>query len=141
MEIVPFEGKHLHEMRLQQAQEMFYAKFSPHYARALEDAGNGWTALVDGRPVCCAGLVEQWEGRALAWCLMAEDSGAYFVRLVRAIRRALDMAHWRRVEANVDAEFVQGIRLANMLGFEVESKMQKFTPEGRDAFMYVRIKP
>lgn len=141
MEIVPFQSDHLYQLRLQNAQEMFYAKFSPNYGRALEDSGSGWTALVDGRPVCCAGLVEQWEGRALAWCLLSEDSGTYFVRLVRAIRRALDMAHWRRVEANVDAEFVQGIRLANLLGFEVESKLQKFTPEGRDAFMYVRIKP
>lgn len=141
MQIVPFEADHIFNLRLQDAQEMFYNKFSPNYARALEDVGNGWTALVAGRPIACAGFAEQWEGRALAWALLAQDSGPYFVRITRAVRRALDMAHWRRVEAQVDAEFVAGIRWANMLGFQVESKLEKFTPEGRDAFMYVRIKP
>lgn len=141
MQIVPFQAEHIFNLRLQRAQAMFYAKFSPHYARALEDAGNGYTALVDGMPIACAGLVEQWEGRALAWALIAENAGPHFVRITRAVRRALDIAQYRRIEAHVDAEFGAGIRWAQMLGFEVESKMAQFTPEGRDAFMYVRIKP
>lgn len=140
MDIVPFEAGHIFDLRLQRAQELFYSKFSPGYATALETAG-GYTALVDGRPIVCAGLVEQWEGRALAWALMAQDAGPHFVRITRAVRRALDMAQWRRVEAHVDAEFHEGIRWAKMLGFEAESVMRAFTPEGRDAFMYVRIKP
>lgn len=141
MHIIPFQSDHIFQLRLQNAQELFYAKFSPHYARALEDSGNGWTAMRDGRPIACAGFVEQWEGRALAWALMAEDSGPHFVAITRAVKRAIAMARWHRIEAQVDAEFGAGLRWAEMLGFEIESKMRKFTPEGRDAFMYVRIKP
>lgn len=140
MEIVPLKASHIFDLRLQAAQAMFYEKFSAGYARALEEAGNGYTALVDGRPIACAGLVEQWEGRALAWALIAQDAGPYFVRVTRGVRRALDMAHWRRVEAHVDARFAAGIRWAEMLGFRAESVMEKFTPEGNDAFMYVRIR-
>lgn len=140
MEIIALKASHIFELRLQEAQAMFYEKFSAGYARALEEAGNGYTAVVDGRAIACAGLVEQWEGRALAWALIAEDAGPHFVRVTRAVRRALDMAHWRRVEAQVDVTFTAGIRWAEMLGFRAESVMQKFTPEGHDAFMYVRIR-
>lgn len=141
LEIVPFKADHLFDLRLQDAQEMFYAKFSPQYGRALEDAGGGWTALVDGRPIACAGLAEQWQGRALAWALLANDIRPHFVAVTRAVKRALDLSDYRRIEAQVDAEFGQGIRWAQMLGFEIEAKLRAFTPEGRDAFMYARIKP
>jgi hypothetical protein len=125
---------------LQRSQEDFGHQFTPEYGRSLEAVGYSYTAMVDGRPIACAGLAEQWEGRALAWALIGQDAGPHFVRMVRGMRRALDMSRWRRIEAQVDAEFVEGIRLAVMLGFEVESKMRLFTTEGRDAFMFVRIR-
>ncbi len=140
MQIVPFKGEHLFSLRLQRMQDEFHQQFTPEYGRALEDVGNGYTAMVDDRPIACAGLAEQWEGRALAWALIGQDAGPHFVRMVRGMRRALDMSCWRRIEAQVDAEFVEGLRLAEMLGFEVESKMRAFTSAGRDAFMYVRIR-
>lgn len=140
MQIIPFKGEHLFDLRLQHMQQEFHQQFTPQYGRALEDVGNGYTAMVDGKPIACAGLAEQWEGRALAWALIGQDAGPHFVRMVRGMRRALDMSRWRRIEAQVDAEFVEGIRLAVMLGFEVESKMRAFTAEGRDAFMFVRIR-
>ncbi|MBP7622441.1 MAG: hypothetical protein KA763_00605 [Xanthomonadales bacterium] len=128
------------DIRLQYMQQEFHEQFTPQYGRALEDVGNGYTAMVDGRPIACAGLAEQWEGRALAWALIGADAGPYFTGIVRGMRRALDMTPWRRIEAQVDAEFVEGLRLAHMLGFEVESKMRAFTSAGRDAFMFVRIR-
>lgn len=140
MEIIPFKAEHLQAMRLQPAQAEISAWCAGAYPRALEASGGGWTAMADGEPVACAGIVEQWQGRGLAWAVLAEHSGRHFVRITRAVRRALDLAHYRRIEAQVDAEFVAAIRWATMLGFEVESKMTQFTPEGRDAFMFVRIR-
>jgi len=140
VQIIPFKGEHLQALRLQRSQEDFGHQFTPEYGRSLESVGHSYTAMADGRPIACAGLAEQWEGRALAWALIGQDAGPHFVRMVRGMRRALDMSQWRRIEAQVDAEFVEGIRLAVMLGFEVESKMRAFTTEGRDAFMFVRIR-
>jgi hypothetical protein len=140
MQVVPFDSQHIFGLNLQDAQREFYDKFTPEYGYALAQAGGGYTALVDGHPVCCAGLIEQWHGRALAWALVGDDSGRYFPRIVKAMRRMLDLADYRRIEAQVDCKFIQGIRLARLLGFELESKMEAFTPDGRDSFMYVRIK-
>lgn len=140
LEVVPFKREHLFELKLQRAQAMFYEQFTPEYGYALEESGNCFTGLANGTPVVCAGVVEQWHGRGLAWALIAESAGPHFVVITRAVKRFLDIAPWQRIEAQVDAEFGRGIRWAEMLGFEVESKMSRFTPEGRDAFMFVRFK-
>jgi hypothetical protein len=140
VEIVPFDSRHLADLRLQDAQREFYDKFTPEYGYALALHGGGYSALVDGHVIACAGIVEQWHGRGLAWALLGDDSGRHFPRMVKAMRRMLDVAPYRRIEAQVDCTFIQGIRLAGLLGFELESKMRAFTPDGRDAFMYVRIK-
>lgn len=141
MEIVPFKAEHIMQLQLQPRQgAFFYDDYSPEHGRLLEQHGEGYTAIVDGRPVACAGMVDQWRGRALAWALIGADAGPHFVRITRAVRRALDMAEWRRIEMQVDAEHGEAIRWARMLGFEVESKMRAFLPDGRDAFMFVRIR-
>lgn len=129
------------QLNLQAAQARFAETFTPEHARALEMAGQAYTAMVDGRPIACSGLVEQWPGRALAWALLANDIGAHtFVRVSRAVRRYLDASDYRRIEMQVDADHPQAIRWAQLLGFEVEGKRAKFLPDGRDAFEFVRIR-
>lgn len=141
MQIIPFQADHVQAINLQMAQRRFDSAFKPEYARALQAAGNAYTAIDGDEPVACCGLVEQWEGRALAWALLAENIGpGRFVRVTRAVRRFLDMADYRRIEMQVDAEHAQAIRWAQMLGFEVEAMLRAFLPDGRDAFQFVRIR-
>ena len=138
--IVPFKAEHLAALALQPAQAMALSEFDPSYGPALEQAGGAYTALIDGKPVACAGIVEQWKGRGLAWALLSLESGQHFIRVTRAVRRALDLSPLRRVEAHVDVNFAAAVRWAEMLGFKAESVMESFTPEGNAAFMYVRIR-
>lgn len=142
MHIVPFEAEHALKIVLQRAQALVdHGRRDEDYARALEQVGGGYTAIDNGEVIACAGMVEQWPGRALAWAMLTDDLGPMrFVRVSRAIRRALDMAQWNRIEMQVDADHPQAIRWAELLGFEVESKMRRFLPDGRDAFMFVRIR-
>lgn len=141
MNIIPFEAEHLRALNLQAAQRKFDDEFMPDHARALEMAGNAYTAMDGGVPIACSGIVEQWEGRALAWAMLADDIGGQrFVRVHRAVRRFIDVAPYRRIEMQVDAEHAQAVRWARLLGFDVESKMRAFLPNGRDAFMFVRIR-
>lgn len=138
--VEPFKAEHLATLELQEAQSVFADKYNPAYGKALEECGGSYTGFADGRPVICAGLIEQWEGRALAWALVSSDAGRHFVHVTRIIRRAIEMSQFRRIEAHVDCEFYQGIRWAEMLGFEVEARMRRFMADGRDAFLYVRFK-
>lgn len=132
MMIVPFESDHVQMMDVQAAQrgEIDFSRL---------DRKEAWTAVVDGRPICCAGLQEMWPGRAYAWALLAHDAGRYMVRLTRAIRSRLDCARFQRVEMAVAAHFAPGVRWARMLGFEMECKARKYMPDGGDAWIFVRV--
>jgi len=139
LKIVPFEAEHIQLLKLQKAQAEMCGIYDPAYGEALENIGHSFTGMVRGHPIICAGIAKQWEGRGLAWALMSEECGPHFVQITRSVKRYLDASNWRRLEAQVDVEFARAIRWAEMLGFQVESYMPKFTEQGRDAFMYVRF--
>lgn len=104
--------------------------------------GLAWTALVDARPICCAGLIEVWAGRAYAWALLHEDVGPHLLALTRGIRSRLDETPFARIEMAVDADFEAGRRWAVLLGFTLETPqpMRHFLPSGRAAYQYARIR-
>ena len=138
--IVPFETEHLQEIMLQPAQQRFFSYFAPEYASALKQSGPCFTAISENRVLGCAGLVKQWENRAIAWALLSGDIGANFIKVHRAVARFLDLCELNRVEAYVDASFEQGHRWIQMLGFSQEGYMKQFNPDGGDAMLYARVK-
>lgn len=140
MRIVPFEPDHLKQLLLQPSQAMMQPLLdSAEYAQSLKDAGPAYS-LVDGDEVfACAGLIPQWEGRAVAWALISEEAGPHFLRITRAVRRCFDLHPFRRIETAVSHDFQQGHRWAQMLGFTREGLMRSYTPDGRDCDLYARV--
>ena len=135
-EVVPLELWHL-EAIIPQAMQAAEVD-----AQALAaPVGNAWAALLDGKPIAAAGLIEVWAGRAYAWALFA-DGAARQRWVIRAIRSALDSAAFRRIELAVDASFFAGCRFADALGFKVwgDGPQRQYLPNGRDAWVYVRVK-
>jgi hypothetical protein len=134
MRIVPFERAHLRAINAQKAQRDWELG-------ADGDPGQAWTAVVDGRPIACAGMLEVWTGRAYVWALLGEDAGPHLLSITRAIRSALARSGFARIEMAVDAQFEAGQRWAEMLGFRCETPepMRRFFPNGNDAYMYARI--
>jgi RimJ/RimL family protein N-acetyltransferase len=141
MKIVPFHPQHLEALILQPSQSLLAGYFKEGYGDALVKGGPSFTGVDDdGNVVGCSGVVEQWENRAIAWALLSDWSGKHFVKIHKAVKRFLDSTDYRRIEAFVDAEFEQGHRWVNMLGFEREGYMRSFNPDGRDAVLYARIR-
>lgn len=140
MHIIPFEPDHLRGMLLQQAQQWMGPMLGHEYGESLKRSGPCFTLEDEGRAIICAGVVEMWEGRGHAWSLIAQDAGAHFVRIVRAMRHFLDLQDTRRIEAAVGANFEQGHRLMKMLGFEREGLMRAYLPNGQDAVLYGRVR-
>ena len=136
MNIVPFHVEHLQGLALQPMQAGS-PLVAPEQAGLL---GHAFTALDDGKPIACAGLYEIWPGRALAWTYLGVDSGPKFVALHREVRRHLDAAPWRRVEAYVEAGFANGHRWVLALGFEFEGLLRGFMADGRDMALYARVR-
>jgi hypothetical protein len=140
MIIVPFEPEHLETLELQDSQKIFYDVFDMSYAHSLKESGPCFTALENGKVLCCSGIVLQWHNRAVAWALVSNSAGKHFARIHKAVKRFLDLSDVNRIEAFVDHDFEQGHRWIQMLGFEREGYMKQFTPAGKDAVLYARIK-
>jgi hypothetical protein len=140
MKVVPFDPDHIQQIMVQPWQQKFFSYFDESYATVLQQAGPSFSGIKDGRVLGCAGLVKQWENRAVAWSLLAGDVGSDFIRVHRAVDRFLELSDFNRIEAFVDANFEQGHRWIQMLGFEPEGYMKQFNPDGGDALMYARLK-
>jgi hypothetical protein len=106
----------------------------------LSDVGLAWTGEVDGEVICCAGLLPQWENRAIAWALVGESAGRHFASIHKAVHGFLVRSPYRRIEAHVDVGFPQGARWMKMLGFEVEAYMKAFRPDGADMLLFARVR-
>jgi len=134
MMVVPFRPDHVMRMDVQVAQtgELTAERMAAQY-------GHAWTAVVDDRPMCCAGLQEMWPGRAYAWALLARDAGRHMIAITRAVRAHIDRAPFHRIELAVAAEFWPGVRWAKLLGFDLECKARKYMPNGGDAWIFVKV--
>jgi len=140
MRVVPFDPSHLEILELQESQQLFRKFFDKNYGPALQASGPCFTAIDDGQVLICAGAARQWDNRAIAWSLISAHAGRQFVRIHKAVTRFLETTDFNRIEAFVDADFEQAHRWIEMLGFQREGYMRQFTPDGRDSFLYARLK-
>lgn len=143
MRVEAYRPEHLHALELQQAQAHFRGDVdSEAYARALAIPRHSFTALDGDRVIACAGCVEIWDNRAMAWALVSKDAGQHLLGVHRAVHGFLMAAKWRRVEAYVDVGFEPGMRWMRLLGFELDTPVpvRAFRPDGGDCFLFSRIK-
>lgn len=136
-----FRPEHLQALLVQPAQEFARPYFSdPAYGEQLA-LGDAFAGIVDGCVVACAGVREIWQGRGEAWALIARDIGPWNMRATHyAVRRYLESATLRRIEAACDASFLQAHRWLELLGFIYEGPLAKYTPDGRDCVRFARVR-
>lgn len=139
MNIVRFRPEHMARIRLQPWQEGFSSYLADCKHGEMLDNGNAFSAIYGDHVIGCAGVVELWDNRAIAWTLLSEDSGKHFVSIHRAVAGFLKAAKWRRIEATVDVGFDAGERWMGMLGFQREGLMRAYTPDGRDQQLFARV--
>jgi hypothetical protein len=140
MQIVSYAPRHLREIALQPHQQHLGAALREQgWAEQVSAAGPCWTALADAQPIACAGFQDCWEGRAIAWAILADQAGRHMPALTRAVRRALASHPAERIEAQALVGFAPAARWARLLGFVPEAVLRKFH-QGRDYQAFVLIK-
>jgi len=96
----------------------------------------------DGVPLGIGGF--RLINSATAWCWvdMADTSGKHIIIVYRVIKEWIEKFaeehKLKRLQAYIKPDFPEAIRMVQHLGFERESNMEGFLPDG-DAFMYKRI--
>jgi hypothetical protein len=138
--IVPFEPWHLLEIRHQPWQKG--ATQTLEHAQAVASGYCAYTAIQQstGRPLACSGICELWAGRAMCWASLDIDARPAFPAMHRRMKRELDLAPFKRLEMYVTPGFLQAWRWAEMLGFVLEGLMEAGSPDGRDLYVFKRIK-
>lgn len=141
MIVRPWQKGDTEKLQIQGAQEYISSIVNVDYDfTELSFHGLAWTGEADDAIVIVAGLVPQWEDRALAWALVSKDAGDHFTSIHRAVKKFLIHCGYRRVEANIDVGFKAGHRWIKMLGFELEGLMKAYRPDGKDMFLYARVR-
>lgn len=104
-------------------------------------SGDSYSLFEGDRLLCCAGLIELWEGRAHGWAFISEQvDGKDLLKITRAVRRCFEASLYPRIETTVDLGFEQGHRWAKLLGMKYEGTHYKYSPDGLDVAMYARIR-
>jgi len=94
-----------------------------------------------GNIMCCVGIIDLWENRAMVWSLMDKNSNRHLLGITKILINLLKCSAQKRIEMYVDCDFKQAHRWAKMLGFNLEAeKMKSFYPTGQDVALYARLK-
>lgn len=140
MNIVPYKAEHLMALQLQEGQVHSASYVTEDYAQALEGQW-AFTAMADGKPIAVAGIAPLWDNRGLAWTFIDKRAGSHFTELHKVVKKVLDDAPYRRIEADTPCDFKQGHRWLRMLGFKLEAeRMEAYLVDGGDASLYARVK-
>lgn len=132
---------HFPRLRLQDNQASLQAVLTESYgADLVAQGGVAWAAVMDGEVIAAAGMFEVWSGRALGWALFSDTALANFIAIHRVARKVLADCPWRRIEIAVDRNHAAGVRWAERLGFQREGLMRAYTADGRDCFLYARVR-
>lgn len=138
MIVVPYKAEHLLKISLQDAQLSIGPLVDPKHAKALEQV-KSFTGIVDDSPVVCAGIIEMHDNRALVWAYVDRAAGKHFISIHKAVKNYLNLMNYKRIEAEVDADFKEGHRWVEMLGFEFEARLKTYFPDGRDCALFARF--
>ena len=137
--VVDFAPEHLRMLKVQPRQRDTLAILTEEDMELLRSA-NAYTVFAGDKPIICGGVMEILPWRGLAWSFVAGTLKHVFVHVHRVAKRVVDVAPYPRLEMEVECEFVEGHRWANLLGFELETaRMRKYGPNGLDYARYVRI--
>jgi hypothetical protein len=99
-----------------------------------------FTVFAGDKIISICGVILFWDGVGEAFTIMCEDIKKYGLSLYKAykvnINTIFKALKLRRLQATVAVELDEGVRFIERLGFKREGIMRKWTPDGKDVYMY-----
>lgn len=141
MKVIPFKAEHLGLIKPQEKQSGILNQVTPAHGLFIETCEVAFTAVDGDEIIACAGIIPLWPGRGHAWAVMSNNIGNRFIRVHRAVKRAIELSSFRRIEMCVDSEFLEAVEWAHMLGFvdETPNGMPGYTDDGRLYHQFARV--
>lgn len=97
---------------------------------------NAKTLVVDGKVVCCGGVVPLWNGVGEAWIELAPGFEENKFSLIKAIKSFFSdvSKDFHRVQCIVVKDNKKALRFAEFIGFKNEGLSKKYTVDKEDVF-------
>lgn len=109
-----------------------------------KDHGFALTCIWHEKPIAIGGVIEQYPGVGEAWSIISQEVGGRELRYVfSSIRCVIDSilkTSYHRIYCNVRTDFGPGMRMARMLGMELEGVMRSFPQEDIDSALFARTR-
>ena len=142
--IVPFEMRHLQQMRLHPRQQATFDLFPDyqHLLSAQAEVGPAFAVIRDRIVWCAFGALELCPGMAEAWMLRDDRIDTYTIPLARNALAFFDVLGTdmalRRCQITVQVAFKSAVRFAKWVGFEVEGVLRNYGVTHDDHYMMAR---
>jgi hypothetical protein len=104
--------------------------------------GPSFTAVVDGVPIACGGIMMPWEGVGMAWMILSEDAAWHWLWLSKTTKRTLrvliQLHRLHRVEAVALEEAPVNQRWLEWMGFgrEQHGVARQYVADRRNMIRY-----
>lgn len=141
LEMIPIRDGDLEFVRANPFEEQvkLYPKMKPSPI-------SSFTCMFDNEIVAVGGIIDYWQGVGEAWLIMTKQAkkhdifGLVALTVIEKKMNELIAEHkLRRVQAEVRADFLPGIKMIEALGFGYEGTKRKYTPDGCDMRIYARL--
>jgi len=103
-----------------------------------------FTLLEDDKVISIYGTIKLWRGVGDLFAIMCKDVHLYgrilydfFISTMAIVFKAMDLV---RLQSIVVVGFERGMRFAEGIGFEREGIMRRWSPDGRDVYIYSKLK-
>lgn len=136
MRIIPFDASHIDELQLQPRQSHSISHLSLPYVLTLQKTGVSASAEHEGKIIGCAGILPVGFGLGHMWSLSSVEAAPHFVKIHRCLRRLIDLADLRRIEATAEVDFKEACRFLELLNFGLEGIKRKYGLDGKDHCSY-----
>lgn len=140
MNVVKFEPRHIALVEAAGGRKLFGPlPFAPGAAELCAEHP-AWSIFDNGQILACGGIHLDHEQCGTVWSLLLPATGKRMRYVHRIATYALNTSALRRLQAHASPTFAPALRWLEMLGFDYEGRMRKFTPNGSDMLLFARIR-
>lgn len=145
IEVIEYRAEHALLILQREVEERnFYLSGLPNWeevARAWETCGPAFTLLIDGKPEACGGIGFFDKTLGECWMFIPRTDRACLIyrNILKKFNRLIALYKFRRLQAHVFPNFVNGVKLVERLGFEREGLCRQYGPNGEDMYLYARV--
>ncbi|MBN2323805.1 MAG: hypothetical protein JXQ30_08720 [Spirochaetes bacterium] len=141
LRIVPFELDHLNQVVFR-AVEFGRYEFIENYKETFLK-GPAYSAFDGESLVFCGGVVIYWKGVGEGW-LICNHTIRKYIREVcfyvgEYLKKIISEDDLHRVQATVPAQWGQGVRFLERMGFQREGLLRKYSKDAEDYYIYSRV--